>query len=101
MQQNIKIELKQQIQTCTIQLQELLREVEQRIWSEEEIAFVQTITTLCASAIAQIKLPEKLEKVTESPRQDLTTNLGLNQQIYNQLEEKTKLLDTIVNSTPD
>lgn len=100
MQQNIKVELKQQIKTCTIQLQELLKEVEQRIWSEEEIAFLQILTNLCGIAIAQIKLPEQLEKVPES-RRELTTNFDLNQQIYNQLEEKTKLLDTVVNSTPD
>lgn len=101
MQENIKAELEQQIQACTRQLQELLREVEQRIWSEEEIAFMQVRVALCARAIAQIKLPEQLEKVTESRREDVPTNLGLNQQLYNQLEEKTKLLDTVVNSTPD
>lgn len=101
MQQNIKAELKQQIQTCTIQLQELLSEVEQRIWSEEEIAFMQITMALCASTIAQIKLSEQLGKVTESPREKATTNLDLNQHLNNQLEEKKELLDTVVNSTPD
>jgi PAS domain S-box-containing protein len=97
MQQNIKAELEQQIQACTTQLQELLSAVEQRIWSEAEIAFTQMIIAICTIAIAQVRLPEQLEKATESRRLDLTTNLGLNQQ----LEEKTKLLDTVVNSTPD
>lgn len=97
MQQNISAELERQLQTCTKQLQELLREVKQRIWSEEEINFIQIITDICAIAIAQIKLPEKLEKLTESRREDVNNNLGLNQQ----LEEKTSLLHTVVNSTPD
>ncbi|MGC1394958.1 MAG: hypothetical protein WA828_11820, partial [Coleofasciculaceae cyanobacterium] len=96
MQQNIKIELERQLQTCTTQLQVLLREVKQRIWSEEEIAFIKNITDLCAIAITQIK-SEQIEKLTELPPEDVNTKLGLNQQ----LEEKTKLLDTIVNSTPD
>ncbi|MGC1396558.1 MAG: PAS domain S-box protein, partial [Coleofasciculaceae cyanobacterium] len=92
----IKIELERQLQTCTTQLQVLLREVKQRIWSEEDIAFIKIITDLCAIAITQIK-PEQLEKLTELPPENVNTKLGLNQQ----LEEKTKLLDTIVNSTPD
>lgn len=96
MQQNIQA-LEPQLQTCTTQLQELLREVKQRIWSEEEIDFIQIITNFCTVAIAQIKLPEKLGTLTELRREDVDTNLGLNQQ----LEEKTSLLHTVVNSTPD
>lgn len=66
----------------------VLRFIEQRTWSGEEITFVQIIANHCAIAIAHSQ---------ESLSKKIATNYNLNQQ----LEEKVKLLSAVVNSTPD